>query len=99
MTRSELKVVQLTVVECFENQIVERYNSIISLPVLAVPYKARKKPQRYNQNCWQNDDYKKVKISLFLQFQSLEPRTDEQVFVDKFLNKFTYAFVRRTSFP
>ena len=29
----------------------------------------------------------------------LKPRTDEQVFLDKFLDEFTYASVRRTSFP
>ena len=29
----------------------------------------------------------------------VKPRTDEQVFLDKFLNEFTYASVRRTSFP
>ena len=29
----------------------------------------------------------------------LKPRTDKQVFLDKFLDEFTYASVRRTSFP
>ena len=29
----------------------------------------------------------------------IKPRTDEHVFLDKFLDEFTYPYVRRTSFP